>query len=578
MLTPLKKNPLAHTLLVLLFFTAVFVVFFAPVLASGRLLAPGDGTVQSLPNFYGPRTLWDEMIWGGFPAVADSQTMRWYPLTFLFSGLLGSWNVFVIVAYVLASCFAYGYAYTLTRSRLAALVSGIVYGMSGFLLVHLCHVVIIHAMAWLPLLLWSLENLRRRFNAGWFVAGCLAVAGSLLSGHPQIPAYTLCLAAAYVLVRGRRALVGRWRFYGLSALLAVLGLGLAAIQLIPTAELAGLSLRASLDFEAFVAYELPPRQLPMLLFPYLFGGSPGSLYGVPYFGAWGSGIVDTWGPTELSGYIGLLPPMLAAVGFTVYRRQPIPIFWLVVGVLSLLLALGSATPLAALVYHLPVLNKFRAPARHFAEMSLAVSVLAGYGALAITRELARRRLINRVVIAGAGLMLACLAWVLFSADQLKALAAAKGVVRLSLWPWVNPAVGVPLLVFAAAAAALLYWHRRPGSAPRRAVLVVVLVLDLASFGWFCEWRFLSPDKSMTETPDFASGYKDALAQTHQRLLPVRGALGRRGEFPPNVSKLWGLASAGGYGPLMLSRVSRALSMVAYGAVDGSWQDDANRSL
>ncbi|MGH9945483.1 MAG: YfhO family protein, partial [Pyrinomonadaceae bacterium] len=44
------------------------------------------------------------------------------------------------------------------------------------------------------------------------------------------------------------------------------------------------------------------------------------------------------------------------------------------------------------------------------------------------------------------------------------------------------------------------------------------------------------------------------------------------------SKQWGLASAGGYGPLMLSRVSRALSMVAYGAVDGSWQDDANRSL
>src|ERR671939_383503 len=101
-----------HALSVLLCYTALFVAFFAPVLFSDRLLAPGDGLVQSLPNFYEARTAWADLLWGGVPALADPQTMRWYPPAFVFSELLHNWNAFLVSAYVLASCFTYGYAYT----------------------------------------------------------------------------------------------------------------------------------------------------------------------------------------------------------------------------------------------------------------------------------------------------------------------------------------------------------------------------------------------------------------------------------------------------------------------------------
>ena len=85
--------------------------------------------------------------------MADPQVMTWYPPAFLLSFLPGSWNVFMIVAYVVGSSFMYGYVYTLTRSRFAALTSGLIFGLSGFMMAHLGHAVIVHVAAWIPLIL-----------------------------------------------------------------------------------------------------------------------------------------------------------------------------------------------------------------------------------------------------------------------------------------------------------------------------------------------------------------------------------------------------------------------------------------
>ena len=49
---------------------------------------------------------------------------------------------------------------TITESKLAALTSGVILGMSGFMMAHLGHAVVIHSVAWVPLQLWSYEKLR----------------------------------------------------------------------------------------------------------------------------------------------------------------------------------------------------------------------------------------------------------------------------------------------------------------------------------------------------------------------------------------------------------------------------------
>ena len=593
------KRTVLHSLLVLAGYTLLFVIFFAPVLFSAYLLAPGDGILYFLPNFYARRVWWDASVWGGFPAVGDSQLMLWYPPAILFA-LVKSWSAFLLSAYVLAASFTYAYVYALTRSRFAATVGGVCYGMSGFFIAHLGHAALVHAAAWLPLFILSLEMLARRsvgesqsgggpqsvgesrvgFSSLWFAVGTLTVACCALAGHPQIFVYTLLLGGAYALVRGWH-IGGRglWLYYFLCALSVLAGTGIACVQLVPTAELAALSLRASLGFAEFVSYSLPVRQTPMLLFPYLYGGSPDTLYNLPYFGAWGSE-AGGWGAGELSGYVGLLPLMLAAVGFFTarQRRGSLAWFWLAACAVAFLLALGDATPLARLTYRLPVVNKFRVPARHFMELSLGVSVLAGFGAHAVLEKLATSRLLSRTLVVAVSLMLASLLVVIALTKQLNAMAAATLGRPLSFLPWANPATGIPLLVFVAAAATLLYWHRRPHSFARGALLLLVLALDLASFTWFYEWHYGPPYKVFQQPPLAAVPLRDELTATHQRLLPVRGGTGRVSELPPDLSKLWRFPSASGYGPFILSRLSRLLTMPPHGSVDDSWRDPANLAL
>ena len=185
------KKILIHLVLVFIFFCCFYILLFLPLKFDGLFSIFGDVFAYYIPVFYSPRSLWTNLLYSGFPSLADPQFQLWYPLNYFFSLFSNSWNGFIISAYVLASCFSYGYVYSLTNSRLAAAISGIVYGMSGFMVAYWGYSTIIHAVPWIPLLIWSLDKLRHKFNGGWFIAGSCAVACILLAGHPQISVYGL---------------------------------------------------------------------------------------------------------------------------------------------------------------------------------------------------------------------------------------------------------------------------------------------------------------------------------------------------------------------------------------------------
>src|SRR3954467_11961097 len=108
--------------------------------------------------------------------IADSQAVSWYPPALLLSLLPDTWNIFVISAYVMAGCFTYGYVFTLTESKLAALVSEIIFGMCGFMFAPLGHRALFLSAVCLPLIIWSLEMLGRNPSRFWLAVGCLAAA------------------------------------------------------------------------------------------------------------------------------------------------------------------------------------------------------------------------------------------------------------------------------------------------------------------------------------------------------------------------------------------------------------------
>ena len=560
------KETVTHGVLVLIFFSFLYTIFFSPVIFSSGLLAPGDGIIQSVPAFYSPRTLWTPLLLSGFPAAADPTTQSWYPVSVAFSLIPHSWNAFVISAYVLASCFSYGYMYTLTRSRLAASFSGIAYGMSGFMMAHLGHTSMIHTAAWLPLILWSLEKLRYQLSASWIVAGIIAIACSSLAGHPQIVVYILTLSILYAVILGSETSVKFWQYYLICALIIVLGLCLSAIQLVPTFELSKLTLRSDISFEQFLSYSLPVKQVAQLLFPYLFGGAPQTIYQPVYFGEWGL--------AEITGYSGLLPLMLALIGCFTHQPKKLVWFWISIGLLALLISLGDATPIAKLIYHVPIYNKFRALARHFFEMSFAVSVLAGFGAAAIIQKTASFRLVQRAVFFVIGLVIAGIFSLL--------LISRNSSINLNLLN--NVSLSIPITILILAASSLIFWSVIPRSRLAMPLILFILIIDLSSFGWFIngpQTQPYFPSVAWLKPTTVIEKYKEVLGEKSQRILPLRGGIGAQDEIPANMSRLWGVPSASAYGPLMFSRTNQLLSMGSPGDVPsnaGALLEDENRAM
>lgn len=552
-----KRRNAYHSTFVFISFFIFFIFFFSPVLFFNHLLAPGDGISYFLPAFYSARSLWTNLIFSGYPIAADPQNMTWYPPGLMLSLIPNSWNTFIVLAYALAGSFSYCYSYMVTRSKLAATVSGLVFSLSGFMISHLGHAAMIHAAAWMPLILCALEKLRHQFSRWWFAVGALAVACCFLGGHPQISVYGIGMGAFYAFFLGWKAPVGRWRYYRWATLCVVFGLGLCSLQILPTVELSQLSVRANMPFDQFITYSLPAWQALQLLFPYLFGGGAYP-FNTPYWGEWNI--------VEIAGYVGFLPIVLAVIGLIKDSNRAIAKYWFAVALITLLLSFGGETFLGHILYHVPVYNKFRAQGRHFIEMSMAISILAGLGVNAIQQHKISKRFAAKILVVTAGIILAGLCSVYLFQDYFEFKARQLNVSQLNLLPWNNAAVFIPVIIFCLVLLALMYFCLRRSRWSIFALLFV-LVVDLSSFGFFQQWRFSAPSKTQLEPTELIHTYRNRLDRYHQRFLnpDVISQFVPNGVYP-NLTRLWKLPNASGYSPLLISRLADVMPMYQNGAL------------
>lgn len=556
-----------HALAVVGFFSLLYTFFFSPVLFSEKLLAAGDGLVFHLPNFQSGIVIWDPLISGGFPVAADLQSCAWYPVWHLFR-LLSWWNGFVLSAYVLSACFTYGYVYSITSSKFAALISGIIYSMSGFMLAHLGHATVIHGSIWLPLFIWSLHMIFEKFSWMWFSAGSVALAFGLVCGHPQIPFYTLVVGTIYVGVLGFVAR-DRLRFYLAFAGILVFGIAIAAIQLLPSAELLQYTVRSKLKYSEFITYSIERYQLLQFIFPYLLGGSMWPFQNTKYFGPYNL--------AELTGYVGLLPLLLSTVAVVARPKKILVGLWGGIALFALFMALGDATPLGKISYYLPLYNKFRAPARHFILTALAVSVLSGFGIAALQKQLVVWKSVFRIVMASVLIFFAASWIVLYLSSRLDKM-AIQASVKVLWFVWSNPTLAIPFVLLVLSAGALFLLHWRPHSISIKVCTVLVLLFDFALFGWFGEWRTSSPPKDKLAIPASLQKYQVALQKDQNRVLSFRGNQASRNQVVPNLSRLWGIANVSIYTPMMFTRLSKMLSMTYWGQVDPVALFPSDRSL
>ena len=518
------------------------------------LLAEGDGQIVFLPMraifgrqlAAGHLPLWNPWVFSGIPFLGAMQTGMLYPTTWLFAVLPPTWamNLLVIAIYACTALCTYAYTRGVGCSRFASVFAAVTFAFCGFCVVRIGSIPLLQGVAWLPLLLLALDRLRHRVRFRFVALGSIAAALAILTGHPQVPAYSLMVAVLYAaFFTAAGPAVGRARYASIATACLAAGVLLTAVQLAPAAELAMRSVRSHMSFDEFTSFSLPRAQLPILAFPFLFGGAAGT----PYWGGWSL--------AEVTGYVGILPIMLAAAALGRWRIDLHARFWTLLAALSLVLALGNGTPLAHLMYHVPIYSLFRGQARLLFVFSLAMAVLS---AIALTHAASPRQsrwLPAAATSVGGGIIAVALLAGLAGRRIWGSFAAVNGWGGIPspafdrLLSFSSPALYAPAILAVAGAAALLALYR----GARRTGIVAVAAVQAIDLLLFASWypTTLPPAGSFLNEPAYLSFIRrsEPDPSTYRDVFAVAGGMDGISLKPA----LWGQPMINGYDSMPLAR-------------------------
>lgn len=356
------------------FFWEDFIYYFYPVRNFAAVsLASGE-----IP-------LWNPYTFNGMPFLADVQTAIFYIPNLLLTmfvqdGRLSFYwvELFIILHYILAGVGMYYVAKSFAIERVFALFSGLTYALSGFMIVHAIHQVIICQIAWLPLVTLLFRKTLGKRSIITAVGTGLLLGHSTLAGFPQLVLYTfffLFLIFVFELVVSYRqtGFLPSLRMIPYAACVIVVAVGLTAIQWLPTLELSTLSQRAEISYEKSLVGSLDLEQIITLIVPKFFGasGAKGSNY-------WGpGGYYDYW---ETCSYIGIVGLIGAVFATTMVKRRLYVGFFAGIALFSLLYAFGESFFLHRFFFHVvPGFERFRNPARMMLLFTFSVALLSGFG-------------------------------------------------------------------------------------------------------------------------------------------------------------------------------------------------------
>jgi len=390
--------------------------------------------------------LWNPTLYSGAPFAADVQTGVFYPVNLLVFALVPSVTYDVMEGLAVFHVFLAGvFTYVCIRGldpgqhRLAALVGAVAFMFSDLFIVHFGNLNLIAATAWMPLVvLLFMRALRTSGAPGlrWAAGAGLALGVAVLAGHIQPILYTVvALAVAWLVhsfaprgsatagrvacngvegvsrprerggqgrlvsIRALRLLLDR-RFsnvklphmaWGLLVFIVtgIVAFSLAAVQLLPSVEMAAWTHRAEVAYATAAQYSLMPGQLVGLFVPGVLGRDP-----MAYWGPWDR--VET-------GYIGILPLALAAYALAdaMRRRDRLTVLLAVLAGAGLILALGGNAVLHGWLFQwVPGFDKVRAPARAIVLLDFGVALLAARGLgdlLRVGADEVRRHDLGRVL-------------------------------------------------------------------------------------------------------------------------------------------------------------------------------------
>ncbi len=524
--------------------------------ATGLLFAKkgGDGQIDYLPSRVfsaqvfrsGALPLWNPYIFSGMSHLAIVQTAPFYPPNIILYVLLPStvaFNLAMMLHVLLLLGFSHAYFRLLTGRDEAAWLGAVTFSFCGFLLLHIEAIGIFNSAAWIPPLFYCAEKWIRTRDWRFSAAGGICLALQLLAGWPQMVLLSAIYVGIYVLSalpeeRRRLQLLGGFLVMGL------LAGGLGAIELLPTMEFKPFSNLAVLPYSHFLSNSIAPQTLLTLLFPYVMGADYVTYHPIAFFG-----------PAQMvvtASYVGVLPLMFGVAALSFWRRSRYVRFAACSAAIATFLACVAFTPLAPVLYRLPVFNFFRDHRVNVIFLAFSVATLAAYatGNLELLSSRLRVRLARAIplgFIAIAAILLIKIRAILGSMNPRIAPLDGLWVRHLHesmrfgnrdmVLAWVT------LLV-----AAILFWRwtKHPDSKLIARLAVAFVLADLLWFG-------------LSDQPHFSSGHADAAERAAYETMKHAGggvpfrtmSLAPADEFiRPNLNEIAGVDDIYGYSALI----------------------------
>jgi hypothetical protein len=502
--------------------------------------------------------LWNPYTFSGMPFLADIQkTVFYLPMTALAlvvrEGTLDPWWVQLVI--ILHYALAGGGMFFLARSyglrRGPSVFAGAAFMLSGFMITHAIHQYIVTLVAWYPVILLCF----RRALAGewrWVFLGALVLGHSILAGFPQLSLYFYYFLLAYFLFelfsthRGAALLSRPAAGMALRAAAVVaLSVMLAAVQLLPTMELAELSQRAQITYQKATEGQLSWIQLVTFFAPKAFGTAGAA--GYEYYGPG-----TYWYYWETCVYLGVLPLLLSLLSLRLFRRDRHVAFFWGYALFAIVFALGENGVLHRIFYEVvPGFSTFRNAARMGVFVAFAASILSAFALQELlhgtrsARDLRGHRTILAVA-AGAGALL----WLLsFTGGFRSALGVPADPAVVSTFSADTGTAFVLLLT----GAGVLLLILRPAGPPRFAwvALVAVHLADMLVFGG-------SQNNGTTDPKEYfarSAGLVQAVrAQGGDEVFRVNTRIREGMVMDRNQGMMDRIQMMEGYTPLVLQRV------------------------
>lgn len=593
MVEPSSKGTGLRRILPIGIFFLLVCIFLFPVLFGGRVLLPAtmlgkmspwnagavkaDGTFWNAltwdcdAHFYPSRLLiqralhdrelplWNPYQMCGMPCLADGQAGALYPPNLLFFALFPAALAMGLLA-ALHLLAAGGFTYIFLRgsklSRTASTFGGIVFMLCGYSVVWLHLPVFLASGVWLPLSL-HLTRCAHERKSAFYAAWAGATIALPLLGHPQIAFYSMVAVFLYWahLTFHHRNEVPIRRSIVLICITFGIGLALAAPQVLPMQELAGLSHRGAhaATAEGYAGYSslaMPVKNLIGAVIPDFFGNPSKNTF-------WGA---DEY--AEYCLYIGIIPLLLLPLAFPVKgkRREQIWFFG-GLGILALLMALGTFVN-RLLYFGIPGFTRSGSPARVLFLFMFSAMVLSSYGLEELLSNMrAGSTRVGRTILfsAGTAVLMAAILAVGTGVGLSDKIALPDFLIQ------VLPEAKTSIVFLAAGLGILLLMlNGKIGRQLGIILLFCTLIGDLLSFGMGYNPTSAKVDVyPKTELTEFLS-HKTGF----ERIMPMNDRWSTRdfpsAVLPPNTGSVYGFYDVSGYDSLYPLRYKTLLDAAAGG--------------